>query len=84
MPSRVAECCGAIGSALHGIGVRWFLFGAQAAILDVVLAGPGIEEGFFARSVEIEVSGVRVPVARLEDLIVMKVLAARPTDHQAW
>lgn len=48
--------------------------------LDVVLAGPGIEDRFIERAVRIEIEGVSVPVASPEDLIVMKVLAGRPKD----
>ena len=48
--------------------------------LDVVLAGPGYEEEFLARSGFAEIGGVRVPVISAEDLIVTKVLAARPKD----
>ena len=48
--------------------------------LDVVLAGPGIEDKFIERAVRIEIEGLSVPVASPEDLIVMKVLAGRPKD----
>lgn len=48
--------------------------------LDLVLAGPGLEDRFFARIVIRTVDGVRVPVASAEDVIVMKVLAGRPKD----
>jgi hypothetical protein len=48
--------------------------------LDAVLAGPGLEDAFFARVVEHDVEGVRVPVASPEDIVVMKVLAARTKD----
>jgi hypothetical protein len=51
--------------------------------IDVVLAGPGIEEIFLerARYEEIE-PGLSVPVACPEDLVIMKVLAGRPKDLQ--
>jgi hypothetical protein len=48
--------------------------------LDVVLAGPGIEDRFIERAIRIEIEGLSVPVASPEDLIVMKVLAGRPKD----
>jgi hypothetical protein len=48
--------------------------------VDVVLGGPGLEELFLARAVVLDVGGVRVPVARAEDVIVMKLLAARAKD----
>lgn len=47
--------------------------------LDIVLAGPGLEERFFARVVVRTIDGVRVPVASPEDIIVM-VLAGRAKD----
>jgi len=33
MPSPVAELLADLAGALHGLGVSWFLFGAQTAIL---------------------------------------------------
>ncbi len=48
--------------------------------LDVVLAGPGIEDRFIERAVRIEIEGLSVPVASPEDLIVMKALAGRAKD----
>ena len=48
--------------------------------LDIILAGPGLEEQFFAGTTEREIGGVRVPVVSAEDLVAMKVLAGRPTD----
>ena len=48
--------------------------------LDVVLAGPGLEETFLAAARELEVGGARVPVIAPEHLIVLKILAGRPKD----
>lgn len=48
--------------------------------LDVVLAGPGLEEGFLDRAIEVEAGGVRFPVISVEDLIVVKILAGRAKD----
>lgn len=48
--------------------------------LDLVLAGPGLEDQFFERIVERNIEGVRVPVASAEDVVVMKILAGRPQD----
>jgi len=140
-PQPVADLLAALQGALAALGVRWFLFGAQAAILygvvrlsadvdvtvdlgkrsatdlvaalaaagfelripdaagfaeatrvlpfvhrasrmplDVVLAGPGLEEQFFAGVQERRVGDVRVPVVCAEDLVAMKVLAGRPRD----
>jgi hypothetical protein len=48
--------------------------------LDVVLAGPGLEEDFLKRALPVEVGGAVVPVISPEDLIVTKLLAGRPKD----
>ncbi|MGH7388594.1 MAG: nucleotidyl transferase AbiEii/AbiGii toxin family protein [Candidatus Rokuibacteriota bacterium] len=140
-PQPVADLLAALQEALAALGVRWYLFGAQAAVLygvvrlsadvdvtvdlgkrsatdlvaalasagfelrvpdaagfaeatrvlpfvhrasrmplDVVLAGPGLEEQFFAGAQERLVGDVRVPVVCAEDLVAMKVLAGRPRD----
>ena len=139
--SPLVEVLADLGRAFAAIGVRWYLFGAQAAILygaarlsadvdvtvalgdrrveelvaaldaagfearvpepaafaetsrvlpvvhrptrmpaDVVLAGPGLEERFLAQSEARTIDDVVVPVASAPDLVVMKVLAGRPTD----
>ena len=141
MPSPVGEVLAALAASFESLGVRWYLFGAQAAIfhgvarltadvdvtirpaphsiptliaameahgfvlrgiasddfvartsvlplvhsatrlpVDVVLAGPGLEEQFLDRAEPRTLDGVRVPVAAVEDLVTMKVLAGRPTD----
>jgi hypothetical protein len=139
-PQPVADLLAALERALRALGVRWFLFGAQAAVLygaarlsadvdvtvdlgvrslsdiaaalaaefeprvtdpvqfgtethvmpyvhrasrmplDVVIAGPGLEEQFFAGAHVQIVGDVRVPVVSAEDLVAMKILAGRPTD----
>jgi hypothetical protein len=48
--------------------------------LDVVLAGPGLEEEFLSRAVEVDIEGTVVPVISPEDLIITKILAGRPKD----
>lgn len=48
--------------------------------LDVVLAGPGLEEEFLDRAVVVSLAGTEVPVISPEDLIVTKLLAGRPKD----
>ena len=57
-----------------------FVHTATSLPLDVVLAGPGLEELFLSRAVQVEVEGMQVPVASAEDIVVMKVLAGRPKD----
>ena len=141
MSSHIGEVLAALGTCFGSLGVRWYLFGAQAAIfhgvarltadvdvtvlpelhstgrlasvmeangfrlrvtatddfvartrvlpfvhsatrlpVDVVLAGPGIEEQFLDRAEFHVLEGVRVPVATVEDLVTMKILAGRPKD----
>ena len=53
---------------------------ATALPLDVVIAGPGLEEQFFERAQTREIDGVPVRIASAEDVVVMKVLAGRPKD----
>lgn len=48
--------------------------------LDLVLAGPGLEDAFLERAVAIDVAGTVVPFISAEDLIVTKILAGRAKD----
>jgi hypothetical protein len=48
--------------------------------VDVVIAGPGLEEEFLANRRPVDLAGVEVPVISPEDLVVTKVLAGRPKD----
>jgi hypothetical protein len=143
MPSPVASFLDALSRCLADQQVRWYLFGAQAALLygasrltadvdvtlhlptglatvsfvdaldrhgfrvrstsptfieqtrvipvvhaasglpaDLVIAGPGLEEEFLRRAVIHVIEGVSVPVAAPEDIVVMKILAARPKDFE--
>ncbi len=50
--------------------------------LDVVLAGPGLEDTFLERAVPIDVAGTVVPFISAEDLIVTKLLAGRQKDME--
>ena len=140
-PQPVADLLADLARGFGALGVRWFVFGAQAAILhgsarlsadvdvtvdlgarssrtlvdalsregfelrvadadgfveatsvipllhvssrmplDIVLAGPGLEEQFFARATQRRVGDVVVPVVSAEDLVAMKILAGRPRD----
>jgi predicted nucleotidyltransferase len=133
----IAEALAAIEAVMRESGLRWYLFGAQAAIvwgsprlsvdvdvtvtiepeelepfidamqargfrlesreflghrvlpfvrrenklpLDVVIAGPGLEDEFLARAVPVDIAGTPIPVISPEDLIVTKILAGRPKD----
>jgi hypothetical protein len=139
-PAGPAELLADLAAALDVVGARWYVFGAQAALvwgrpglttdvdvtvqcdvptdhlvralaahgfslridatdafvrttrvvplehgvsglaLDVVLAGPGLEELFLQRAVPIDIAGTSVPFISPEDLIVTKLLAGREKD----
>ena len=53
---------------------------ASGMPLDIVLAGPGLEEQFLDRAVVVQVDEFAVPVISPEDLVVTKVLAGRAKD----
>lgn len=136
----VTDLLAALASAMRSREIRWYLFGAQAAMVwgrprfsadvditaaidpsgidafiqsmersgfelrfrdpqfvartrvlpffhrgsglpvDVVIAGPGLEEEFLERAVSVDLEGVAVPIISPEDLIVTKILAGRPKD----
>lgn len=48
--------------------------------LDLVLAGPGIEEQFLSEVVRLRVGTTEIPVIAVEHLVALKVLAGRPRD----
>lgn len=48
--------------------------------IDLVLAGPGLEEEFLTRAVRIDIDGVAIPVIDVSDLVILKVLAGRAKD----
>lgn len=139
-PAGPAELFVDLAAALDAVGARWYVFGAQAALvwgrprlttdvdvtvkcsvptrelvstleahgfslrvdgtdafiaatrvvplehrasglgLDVVLAGPGLEDLFLERAVPVDVAGTIVPFISPEDLIVTKLLAGREKD----
>lgn len=137
----LSEALDALEQAFQELDVRWYVFGAQAAILygvprmtadldvtieppdrgrleavfeahhleiaveqtedflrvtpvipvihrptgipiDIVVGHSGLEASFFERASLIEMSGKIVPVIRIEDLVIAKVLAGRPKDLQ--
>ncbi len=57
-----------------------FAHRASRMPVDVVLAGPGLEEQFLARAEIRKVGDIAIPVASAEDLITMKILAGRARD----
>lgn len=54
--------------------------GPTALPVDLVLAGPGLEDEFLARVTRHVIDGVTVPVVDPSDLVILKVLAARAKD----
>jgi hypothetical protein len=138
--SPIADLLSDLGRAFDTLGISWYLFGAQAAIVygvarltadvdvtvrapamptadwlatltqhgfqgrfadagfvastrvlpvvhlntglpvDLVLAGPGLEDEFLDRAVIRSIDGVQVPVIEMADLVVLKLLASRPKD----
>jgi len=48
--------------------------------LDLILAGPGLEQEFLERAIPIELGGLAIPFISPEDLLVTKILAGRPKD----
>jgi hypothetical protein len=48
--------------------------------VDLVLAGPGLEDDLLQRAVVQSIDGVPVPVIEIADLVILKVLAGRPKD----
>ncbi len=48
--------------------------------VDVVLAGPGLEEEMFARERLRKIGRMEIPFIETGDLVVLKVLAGRPKD----
>lgn len=57
-----------------------FVHLATGMPLDVVLAGSGLEDEFLSRARRLDLRGTQVPFIHPEDLVIAKVLAARPKD----
>ncbi len=57
-----------------------FLHEPSRIPVDVVLAGPGLEQEFIARAEPVDLGGLEVPVLSAEDLVTTKILAGRPKD----
>ena len=57
-----------------------FVHVATGMPLDVVLAGSGLEDEFFARAKTMDLGGAGVPVIDIADLLIAKLLAGRPKD----
>lgn len=59
-----------------------FVHTATGMPVDVVLAGSGLEDDFLDRARPMTIGSTTVPVIDVGDLIMAKVLAARPKDLQ--
>lgn len=57
-----------------------FVHVATGMPVDIVLAGSGLESEFLSRAKPTDIGGTSVPLIDLGDLIIAKVLAARPKD----
>jgi len=57
-----------------------FVHTRSSVPLDIVLAGPGLEEAFLDRAIAVPIGVVEIPFISPEDLIVTKVLAGRDKD----
>ncbi|MBW2464209.1 MAG: nucleotidyl transferase AbiEii/AbiGii toxin family protein [Deltaproteobacteria bacterium] len=141
MPSPITSALDALATKLDGLGLRWYVFGAQAVLVhgrprltediditvdlgtlsiqellvslgevgfaltvapdeeflavarvaplihqpsgigvDLIIAGPGLEQRFLEGSERCDLGGTEVPVIRAEHLLVTKILAGRPKD----
>ena len=69
-----------IGAFVARTRVLPFLHPRSGMPVDIVLAGPGLEQLFFSRRRRRIVEGISIPVASPEDVVVMKVLAGRGKD----
>lgn len=59
-----------------------FVHQPSGMMLDLVLAGPGLEEVFLDGAEPTDLGGVTVPVIRAEHLLVTKILGGRPKDFE--
>lgn len=57
-----------------------FLHTPTGVPLDLVVAGPGLEDEFLERAVDRDFAGLTVPVISPEDLVAAKILASREKD----
>jgi hypothetical protein len=57
-----------------------FVHRATGLPLDIVIAGPGLEDEFLDRATTVEIADLSVPIISPEDLVITKVLAGRTKD----
>lgn len=68
------------GDFIRRTRVMPFVHRATGMPLDIVLAGSGLEEEFLRRAKSVDIGGVTVPLIEAADLMIAKILAARPKD----
>lgn len=73
---RVADA----GDFVRRTGVLPLVHSGSLLPVDLVLAGPGLEEVLLQQSKRVELGGTSIPVISPEDLVVTKILAGRPKD----
>lgn len=59
-----------------------FVHSATGMPLDIVLAGSGLEDEFLDRAVMTDLGATTVPIIDRADLVIAKLLAGRPKDHE--
>lgn len=69
-----------IGDFVRRTRVAPLVHTASRIPLDVVFAGPGLEEEFLQRAIRVRIGRGRLPVISPEDLVITKILAGRPKD----
>ncbi len=88
-PSALVEALKASGFQLRIVATHEFVRQTRVVPLvhtpsdlavDMVLAGPGLEELFLSRTVSVEIGGMAVPIISPEDLVATKILAGRAKD----
>ena len=88
-PTALVEAMGAVGFDLRVRDVDDFVQRTRVLPflhletdlpLDLVLAGPGLEEEFARDAVRIPIAGTSIPFISAGDLIVTKILAGRSKD----
>jgi hypothetical protein len=57
-----------------------FIYTPTSYPVDVVMAGPGLEEEFLRRAVNVEIHQTHLPVISAEDFVIAKILAGRAKD----
>lgn len=76
----VLQPVGDVDSFVEATRILPFVHEPTQVSLDVVLSGPGLEEGIHARAVDRRAGSVNVRLIDVNDLLMLKVLAGRAKD----